>query len=269
MTISKESFGSSALEVFIKSNLNVRDSDDVEGFVWHASRGDGADVDSIVYELDPGDLSVVRSVALGFGVQVEGCGGKENVLYVSVWNDGGSANIGEYPIDETSWGSPPLTADRSTSFFNPDGMGGDTEIAWVCTINSVGGDPLYKLDATDFSVIAQTGAVYSRCDAIGGSSTVCWCAQYEGGYPGEDHWMQLDVDDLENELQDVPVMWPGGADLYVTEGIGGSEERVWANKLHADDLERWAQVFQVDPSDLHVLKTAFAPENDARGTGGN
>lgn len=269
MTISKQSFGGSNLDVFIKSNLNVRGDD--EGFIWFGERGDGADNDSVVYELDPGDFSVVRLAHLSPGFQIEGCGGKADVLYINHWKTTAptSESIGEYPVDAESWAEEnwPLTPDRSTSdWIGPDGIGGDTETLWVSFV-----DAIWEMDPTDWSYIRHTNPVYTRCDAVGGSSTVCWCTQYEAGDPPEDHRMQLDVDDLTNELQDVPVMFPG-SDNYVHEGIGGSEERVWACKTYWGEYPSAGMVFQADPSDLRAtqdINWAFAPGDDARGIGGS
>lgn len=274
MTITMQSFDSSPLGAFVKSNLNVRGGG--VGGVWHASRGDGADVDSIVYDLDPADFSIFRLAHLSPGVQVEGCGGKEDILFMNTWDGiSGGGHIGEYPVDAESWAEEnwPLTPDRGTSdWINPDGIGGDTETLWVSFINSTGsGGDIWEMDQTDWSYIRHTPAVYTRCDAVGGSSTACWCSQLEtsGFAITGDHWMQLDVNDLTNELQDRYIYQPLEPDL-VTEGIGGSDVRVWINRTYWDDNEATGQMFGVDAFDLLSDGiVAASPAANPRGTGGS
>lgn len=269
-----QSFGSSTLEAFVKSPLNVRGGGGVGG-IWHTSRGDGADVDSVVYDLDPADFSIFRLAHLSPGAQAEGCGGKADVLFINTWDGiSGGGRIGEYPVDAASWAEEnwPLTPDRSTlDWINPDGIGGDSETLWVAFIHSSGSaGAIWEMDQSDWSYIRHTPAVYTRCDAVGGSSTACWCSQVEtsGSVITGDHWMQLDVDDLGNELQDHYTYQPLEPDL-VTEGIGGSDVRVWANKTYWDDNEATGKVFELDPFDLSGFRVAASPAANPRGTGGS
>lgn len=272
MTVSMQSFDGSDLGVFVKSNLNVRGGEDT-AMIWHCSRGTDAPLPTIIYELDPADFSVIRSVALEDGVMGEGCGGKADVLYVSQWDPLGEGNsntgtIMEYPTDAASWATPPLTPDRSQAFQFVDGIGGDTEVTYVSQI-LLSGSLVYKYSADDWSfdgLINAADAAYGRCDCIGGTATTLWCVQLEEGDPGWEHRIQLDSDDLVTRLQDVVQREVAG---WSWEGIGGSSEHVWANRVNFADREALGTLYELDPNDLHIMRSAATPGPNPYGTGGN
>lgn len=272
MTVSMQSFDGSDLGVFIKSPLNVRGGEDT-GFIWHCSRGSDAPRRTRIYELDPVDFSSIRSVNLAAEVLGEGCGGKADVLYVAQWDPFGEGNgdlgtLMEYPTDAASWAVPPLTPIRSTELINADGIGGDTEIMWASFIGFTG-SAVVKWDATNFTfggIISSEDTAYKRCDCIGGSATVLWCGQFEAGYPDVEHHMQLDPDDLVTQLQNVPHVFGDG---WNTEGIGGSGEHVWANRVDFNDRDATGTVMELDTYDLHIIRSAATPGPNPYGTGGN
>ncbi len=195
-----------------------------------------------IYELDPADMSVLRSNAPGGNIR--GCGGSANRLYTTDAStdevqrrdpadfsllvaepgpggnnaqDIGGNDLAVYASNNVNNTLYRLSTDLTTVLqsTNPpgdanNGAGGDDVVAYSCS-GTGGSDGQFKLDASDLSVILAATRVGNAQRGTGGDQYRFWMAD-----SADEVIREIDVDDMETVLLSV------GAPGTGAHGIGGS-----------------------------------------------
>lgn len=162
--------------------------------IWHNNAS------STVYELDPSDLSVVRSESSP-GSGARGIGGDSSTIWHTVRYSPGE----NYELSTADFS---VIKESSSPGAIPYGIGGDSSTVWHCDYWE---DEIYEL-TTNLSVIRSTSAPAGPFGIGGNASTIWYCANNDVVY-------ELATSDL-SVIQQSSV--PSGA-----RGVGGDSSTIW------------------------------------------
>lgn len=239
----------------------VSDGDVSElSFVEGRGLGIGAVVfytdNSTIYELNYDDFSVKRSQSVGFSAH--GIGGDANVVWVGddETDEVRKLNYSDFSLIET--GSLPVPSDERVS-----DVGGSQDSLYVITDKDGASPPgagrIWVVDPDTYSIeteINLSDGGGTEAGGAGGTANVYWQANYEQDQDPSPSTLHERDTDTAASLR--------SSDVGITQviGAGGSDAQIY---LASNSV---GKIYEVDPSDFSVLRSASVPNLPAYGCGG-
>jgi len=110
--------------------------------IWYIASGNG----ERLYELDVADFSVIQDREVGIS-NIEGCGGKRDVIWFSGYSNG---ELAEADTTDLS-----VIRQTGTGYGSVDGTGGAPDVGWFASRDT---SKNYEFDPSDLSVIKSGGS---------------------------------------------------------------------------------------------------------------
>ena len=200
-------------------------------------------------EYNSSDFSIVRSSASTPGIQPNGIGGSDEVIWYSDFN-----TLLNYEISPTDFST---VRSVSVPTANPQGIGGKASVIWYLNEPSISAS-VYELDTSDFSIIRKgsKATASNKSFDVGGDVCVILYAEEIDNQT----WYVVDAADFS-----IDVSRSATADFGTNpHGCGGTKNAMWTSEKDSGTL------IQLDPNNsLATVKSVIDAAGGADFIGGD